>query len=75
MSRGTDVPPGSEAPSEEIVRLLLAEKGRLLAFLEERVDSRADAEDLLQTAMLRAVEKGACLAEQKTDHSLVLPCA
>jgi RNA polymerase sigma factor (sigma-70 family) len=61
MSRGTDVPPGSEAPSEEIVRLLLAEKGRLLTFLEERVGSRADAEDLLQIAMLRVVTKGHAL--------------
>ena len=34
MSRGTDVPPRSGSASEEIVRLLLAEKGRLLAFLE-----------------------------------------
>ena len=58
MSRGSAVPPGSESPSEEIVRLLLAEKGRLLAFLEERVGSRADAEDLLQIAMLRVVTKG-----------------
>ena len=61
MNRGTDVPRGSESPSEEIVRLLLAEKGRLLAFLEERVGSRADAEDLLQIAMLRVVTKGHAL--------------
>jgi len=38
--------------------VLLAEKGRLLAFLEQRVGSRTDAEDLLQTAMLRVVTKG-----------------
>ena len=50
--------PGDESLSEEIVRALLAEKGRLLAFLEGRVGSRADAEDLLQTAMLRLVTKG-----------------
>ena len=50
--------PGSESLSEGAVRVLLAEKGRLLAFLEERVGSRADAEDLLQTAMLRVVTKG-----------------
>jgi RNA polymerase sigma factor (sigma-70 family) len=58
VSPDTDVPPGSESFPEEIVRLLLAEKGRLLAFLEERVGSRADAEDLLQIAMLRVVTKG-----------------
>ena len=50
--------PGNESLSEETVRVLLAEKGRLLTFLEERVGSRADAEDLLQTAMLRVVTKG-----------------
>jgi RNA polymerase sigma-70 factor (ECF subfamily) len=50
--------PGSESLSEETVRALLAEKGQLLAFLEERVGSRADAEDLLQIAMLRVVTKG-----------------
>lgn len=50
--------PGSESLSEETVRILLAEKAQLLAFLEERVGSRTEAEDLLQTAMLRAVTKG-----------------
>lgn len=50
--------PGSESLPEETVRVLLAEKRRFLAFLEERVGSRADAEDLLQTAMLRVVTKG-----------------
>lgn len=58
MSSGGEMTPASESPPEETVRVLLAEKGRLLAFLEERVGSRADAEDLLQTAMLRAVTKG-----------------
>jgi RNA polymerase sigma-70 factor (ECF subfamily) len=53
-----DMSPRSESLSEETVRVLLAEKGRLLAFLEERVGSRTDAEDLLQTAMLRVVTKG-----------------
>ena len=45
------------SPEDEVVRVLLAQKGRLLAFLEERVGSRADAEDLLQTAMLRVLAK------------------
>lgn len=48
----------SEPFSQETVRVLLAEKGRLLAFLEERVGNRSDAEDLLQTTMLRVVTKG-----------------
>jgi len=41
--------------------VLLAQKGRLLAFLEERVGRRADAEDLLQAAMLRVMTKGRAL--------------
>jgi len=46
------------SPEDDIFRVLLAQKGRLLAFLEERVGSRADAEDLLQSAMLRVLTKG-----------------
>jgi RNA polymerase sigma factor (sigma-70 family) len=53
-----DMTRGSKPLSEETVRVLLAEKGRFLAFLEERVGTRTDAEDLLQTAMLRVVTKG-----------------
>jgi RNA polymerase sigma factor (sigma-70 family) len=49
------------SPEDEVVRTLLAQKGRLLAFLEERVGSRANAEDLLQSAMLRVVTKGHAL--------------
>jgi hypothetical protein len=31
------------SPEDDIVRVLVAQKGRLLTFLEERVGSRADA--------------------------------
>lgn len=48
----------SELTLEGIARLLLAEKGRLLAFLEERIGSRADAEDMPQVALLRVVTRG-----------------
>jgi RNA polymerase sigma-70 factor (ECF subfamily) len=54
------------SPEDEVVRVLLAQKGRLLAFLEERVGSRADAEDLLQTAMLRVLTKAHTL--RSTDR-------
>jgi len=47
-----------------MVRVLLAQKGRFLAFLEERVGSRADAEDLLQSAMLRVMTKGRGLRDR-----------
>jgi RNA polymerase sigma-70 factor (ECF subfamily) len=39
----------------DMVHLLLRRKAQLLAVLEERVGSRADAEDLLQTALLKLV--------------------
>ena len=38
--------------------LLLARKVQLLVYLERRVGSRADAEDLFQAAMLRLLDKG-----------------
>jgi RNA polymerase sigma-70 factor (ECF subfamily) len=40
-----------------VVEGLLRRKARLLRFLERRVGSRVDAEDLLQTALLRVVAK------------------
>ncbi|HET8579697.1 MAG TPA: sigma-70 family RNA polymerase sigma factor [Nitrospiraceae bacterium] len=36
------------------IDILVKNKGRFLAFLEQRLGSRADAEDLLQTAYLKA---------------------
>jgi RNA polymerase sigma-70 factor (ECF subfamily) len=38
--------------------ILVARKAQLLVYLERRVGSRADAEDLLQAAMLRLLDKG-----------------
>jgi RNA polymerase sigma factor (sigma-70 family) len=54
------------SPDDQAVRTLLAQKGRFLAFLEDRVGSRADAEDLLQTAMLRVLTKAHTL--RSTDR-------
>lgn len=47
---------GGDAPArrEELFGLLAAQRGRWLEFLRRRVRSGADAEDLLQQAMLRA---------------------
>ena len=39
-------------------RALLAHHGRFVAFLERRLGSRADAEEVLQAAYVRALEKG-----------------
>jgi RNA polymerase sigma factor (sigma-70 family) len=47
-----------------MVPVLLAQKSRFLAFLEERVGSRAGAEDLLQAAMLRVMTKGRSLRDR-----------
>jgi RNA polymerase sigma factor (sigma-70 family) len=46
-----------EPDTHEIVERLLQGKARLLAFLEGRVGHRADAEDVLQQALLVLVEK------------------
>ncbi len=45
--------------------LLVQSKGRFLTFLEERLGNRADAEDLLQTAYVRAVAGGGTLRDEE----------
>lgn len=42
---------------QDVVERLLGRRAHLLRFLERRVGSRSDAEDLLQTAFLRVVAK------------------
>ena len=60
VSRETAAAATGDLP-ERVVHRLLRRKERLLDFLEERLGNRADAEDLLQTAMVRLVEKGRSL--------------
>lgn len=48
---------------DDRVEILVRSKGRLLQFLERRLGNRADAEDLLQTALLRLVDRGDSLRE------------
>jgi RNA polymerase sigma factor (sigma-70 family) len=50
--------------SPEVVRALVAHRRRFLAFLEGRVGSAAQAEELLQAALLRTWERGAPLDEE-----------
>jgi RNA polymerase sigma factor (sigma-70 family) len=57
----TTVPP-------EVLRTLLDERGRFLAFLERRTGSRELAEDLLHEAYLRGMER---LSELRDDESAV----
>jgi RNA polymerase sigma factor (sigma-70 family) len=46
------------APCQEVESALLASHASFLAFIERRVGSRAIAEEVLQTAFVRAIEHG-----------------
>ncbi|WP_394839030.1 sigma-70 family RNA polymerase sigma factor [Pendulispora rubella] len=54
--------------SDERLRVLLQERARLLAFVERRVGSREMAEEILQEAFVRGVEK---IAAVRDDESVV----
>jgi RNA polymerase sigma factor (sigma-70 family) len=55
-------------PAPEVVRILVANHRQFLGFLEKRVGSRAIAEDILQEAFLRGVNK---LDTLRSDESAV----
>jgi RNA polymerase sigma-70 factor (ECF subfamily) len=48
----------AETVAPEVVQTLVEQHRRFLAFLERRVGSRAVAEELLQSAFVKAVERG-----------------
>lgn len=50
-------------PSSQVVTQLVAEHRRFLAFLVPRVGSEAEAEDLLQEAYVRSLERGGQLRD------------
>lgn len=52
----TDVPDES-APSEDIAATLVANHREFLSFVEKRVGNRAIAEDILQDAFVRSIDK------------------
>ncbi len=52
--------------SPEVVRLLVDNHVRFLAFLERRVGSREAAEDILQEAYVRGLERGGALREHES---------
>jgi RNA polymerase sigma factor (sigma-70 family) len=52
---------GSGSP--EILGLLLANQARFLGFLERRVGSREDAEDILQDALVKSLERAPPLTD------------
>ncbi len=53
-----------QRPSQEVVTVLVQNHKKFLAFLERRVGSRADAEDILQAAFVRAVEKAESIRDE-----------
>lgn len=60
---------GSEAPvTPEAIRVLVDSHNRFLNFLERRVGSRSEAEDILQGAFVRGPEKAATIRD---DDSVV----
>jgi RNA polymerase sigma-70 factor (ECF subfamily) len=54
--------------SPEALERLLAGRRQFLAFVEKRVGSRAEAEDILQEAFVRGIERGGALRD---DESVV----
>jgi RNA polymerase sigma-70 factor (ECF subfamily) len=47
-----------KAVSDNVITTVLEDRVRYLAFLERRVGSRALAEDILQSALVKALERG-----------------
>jgi RNA polymerase sigma factor (sigma-70 family) len=59
---------GQETLSPEAVQRLVENHRQFLGFLEKRVESRAAAEDILQDAFVRGIERG---GELRGDESVV----
>jgi RNA polymerase sigma factor (sigma-70 family) len=55
-------------PSDDVIQVLVANHRQFLGFLEKRVDSRAVAEDILQEAFVRGMNK---LQTLRSDESIV----
>ena len=53
-------------PSPDVVASLVENHRQFRAFLERRVENASDAEDILQAAFLRSVEKGDTIREQES---------
>jgi RNA polymerase sigma factor (sigma-70 family) len=64
-----DEPAGDDAtlaPSPAVVRALTENHGRFLAFLERRVQSRDDAQEILQEAFVRSIARGGTLRDDES---------
>src|SRR5947209_12471335 len=58
-------PKRSASLSTEAIAVLVAGHREFLAFLDRRVESRAAAEDILQSAFARGLERGAGVQDEK----------
>ncbi|HET7295287.1 MAG TPA: sigma-70 family RNA polymerase sigma factor [Vicinamibacteria bacterium] len=56
----------SEPESSPVVAVLVENHRRFLAFLERRVGSRAQAEDILQAAFVRGIEKSGSIRDAES---------
>lgn len=56
----------AETISNEALDRLIANRQQFLSFIERRVSSRATAEDILQSAFVRGLERGGELREDET---------
>src|SRR5215510_12339488 len=61
-------PEESRSLSPAVIQRLADSHRQFLSFLEKRVESRAVAEDILQTAFVRGLERG---AEVRDEESVV----
>ena len=58
--------PQAQSLSSEALDLLLTRRNDFLSFLEKRVGSRAVAEDLLQAAFVRGIERGGAIRDEES---------
>lgn len=56
----------SEVRNSELLERLLARRNDFLRFIEKRVESRTVAEDILQSAFVRGMEKAPALRDQES---------
>lgn len=59
-------PKASKTLSPEAIQRLVDSHRQFLAFLEKRVESRAVAEDILQSAFVRGLERGAAVRDEES---------
>lgn len=56
----------SNAATSKVLERLLARRDEFLRFVETRVDSRATAEDILQSAFVRGIERESTLRDEES---------